>query len=391
MRARILLGFIIIYILAAFGWWLYSLITMSERQYVLETKQLNSESAQKKSETLRLILYHEFSSPTAKNYKHYDTTVAVDIHKLSSYLRNNVAPNFSVSLNETTDSLQKLLTISPLKLSVSTIEKQHQLSIRAYYSEGIFFTLAVIISVVWLFRQLERILNLNRTQNNFLLSVTHELKTPVAAVKLVSETLLKRDLNDALKKRLLNQAVSNTDRLTELIDNMLLLTRIDGKNYTFSDEQINLNEVFVQLADQIMDRENFNGEIEINIPHDFYISGDEISLNLAFSNLLENSVKYAGGAAKIRVNGSRVTKKLFISIADNGPGIPKQYWSRIFEKFYRIGDEQTRNAKGTGLGLYLVKQILCQHKAIISLKQNEPKGIIFNIAFKLPKKNHKIT
>ena len=110
--------------------------------------------------------------------------------------------------------------------------------------------------------------------------------------------------------------------------------------------------------------------------------GEELLLELLISNLIENAVKYSPKASPVQV--SLVTKDdtIKLSISDNGPGITANEKEKVFEKFYRIGSEETRTAKGTGLGLFLCRQIAKDHKAIITLKDNENKGSIFTVTFK---------
>jgi two-component system phosphate regulon sensor histidine kinase PhoR len=101
-----------------------------------------------------------------------------------------------------------------------------------------------------------------------------------------------------------------------------------------------------------------------------------------FSNLFQNAIKYAGSDSTISVAYQRVNGQLIISVSDNGKGMDPGEHKAIFKKFYRIGDENTRESKGTGLGLFLVKQILASHRAAIRAESNKPTGTTFNIIFK---------
>jgi signal transduction histidine kinase len=112
------------------------------------------------------------------------------------------------------------------------------------------------------------------------------------------------------------------------------------------------------------------------------ITGDEISLKLVFSNLFQNAIKYAGADSEISVRYVKNDNGFMISVSDNGKGIEEKEYKSIFKKFYRVGDENIRETKGTGLGLFLVKQILKSHKADISAEANKPRGTTFNITFK---------
>ena len=113
------------------------------------------------------------------------------------------------------------------------------------------------------------------------------------------------------------------------------------------------------------------------------IFGDILSLRLVFSNIFQNTLKYAGVKAQVVISITENNNLLQIKIADNGPGIAQKEKNKIFKKFYRIGDENTRQSQGTGLGLFLVKQILRKHKSNITVEKNSPNGAIFNITFNI--------
>lgn len=115
----------------------------------------------------------------------------------------------------------------------------------------------------------------------------------------------------------------------------------------------------------------------------FNITGDKTLVQMAVNNLLENAVKYTPPGKPVKVSVEEKNGHATLIVADNGPGIPDSEKSKVFNKFYRIGSEETRKAKGTGLGLYLTLKIVKQHKGKITVRDNEPNGAIFEICFPL--------
>jgi signal transduction histidine kinase len=286
-----------------------------------------------------------------------------------------------MSIVDSNGNLYNLLEISIAPEEFKAIHKTFIKKQRAFYSEVIFFTILIISGVVWVFGKLESLLNLNKMQNNFLLSVTHELKTPLTAIKLSSQTLQHRKIDAEIQNTLIQQIVNNSDRLNELLDNVLLATRIDGKSYNYNMSMIDLTELIHKTAELVLSQPNFTGQFIFH-EQERRIFGDEVSLKLVFSNLFQNAIKYAGSNSLISVTYIFEDGQLNVAVSDNGRGIDTKEYKSIFMKFYRVGDENTRENKGTGLGLFLVKQILKSHKANIRAEANTPQGTTFYITFK---------
>jgi hypothetical protein len=144
---------------------------------------------------------------------------------------------------------------------------------------------------------------------------------------------------------------------------------------------IDLTELIHKTADLVLSQPNFTGQFIFH-EQERRIFGDEVSLKLVFSNLFQNAIKYAGSNSLISVTYIYEDGQLNVAVSDNGSGIDTREYKSIFMKFYRVGDENTRENKGTGLGLFLVKQILKSHKANIRAEANTPQGTTFYITFK---------
>lgn len=248
--------------------------------------------------------------------------------------------------------------------------------------EGSVFLLFLLIGIFIMQRTIRKEIQLVRQQRNFLLSITHELKTPVAAIKLCLQTLQKRTgLSAAQREPLQNTAVENTERLHNLIDNVLLATRIESGQHMLQIEQTNLSELTYKVLTSLRNTVAGTVSIDTDIEEGLQGAVDEMAYESILINLLENAVKYASGSP-IRVQLRRVNASTELQVADQGPGIPKQEKGRIFEKFYRMGNEETRTKKGTGLGLYIVKHLADLHGAHIWVSDGPKGGTIFHVRFK---------
>ena len=223
-----------------------------------------------------------------------------------------------------------------------------------------------------------------RQQQNFLLSITHELKSPLAVIQLTLDTFSKRQLTEEQRQMLTKNGLSETERLKKLVEDLLLAARVDG-GYQYSFEPTDL----VALARQCIQiaAPKYKGQIDFEQEMDQATiqHGDPKTLSFMLLNILENAVKYAKDTSQIVVRLLSNTEKnaYCIEVADFGQGIPKLEREQIFDKFYRIGNEDTRQTKGTGLGLFIAKEIVKAHRGNIFVRSNQPQGSVFTIT--LPK------
>lgn len=246
-----------------------------------------------------------------------------------------------------------------------------------YYGEGGTLGLILLIGAAVVYSSLLRRVRLQKQQNNFMLAVTHELKSPIAGMKLSLQTLQRRALTDEQRAQLLHRGIQESDRLDDLANNMLITSQIEGRQYKKAFEDVDLSELAGSSAEVYAQRigERFTARIE----PDCVVLGDRLLLQMALHNLLENAIKYTPKDAIITLTISRREEGICMQVADTGKGIPDSEKRRVFSKFYRIGDEATRRTKGTGLGLYLTAKIVAQHKGRISIKDNAPHGAVFTI------------
>lgn len=248
-----------------------------------------------------------------------------------------------------------------------------------YVGEGITFFLLIVAGAVFVYRAVRRELEISRQQQNFMIAVTHELKTPISVAKLNLETLQKRRLDEQQQQRLLQATLQETNRLNALCNNMLLSSQIEAGGYRLTLEETNFSELVSGCVEDFVNRFPQH-EITAQVKDGLFINGDRLLLQMLVNNLIDNAVKYAPKNLPVIISLSDENDKIILQVKDEGPGIAATEKEKIFTKFYRIGNTATRSAKGTGLGLYLVKKIVKQHNANISVTDNKPTGTIFTVA-----------
>ena len=248
--------------------------------------------------------------------------------------------------------------------------------------EGAVFLFLLFVGAYFIHASIKKEDKLKEQQQNFLMSVTHELKSPLAAIKLSLETIVKRDLDKELQTKLLRNSLKDIERLDDLVENMLLATKIESKNYSFPKEEFDLSELVNKITDRLQVHSCGNEQlIAVNVKPNIKIHGDKFALSSVVTNLVENAVKYSGPCAEVTVHLCQNDGKAVLTVSDKGPGIPDGEKMHIFDKFYRVGDENVRKSKGTGLGVFIVKEVLQNHDADISVKDNTPQGAIFEVTF----------
>ncbi|MEY3398577.1 MAG: hypothetical protein RL220_1171 [Bacteroidota bacterium] len=247
--------------------------------------------------------------------------------------------------------------------------------------EGMVFLSLMALGFWYIHRSIAHELRLARMEKTFLLSVTHELKTPVAAIKLFLSTLKNRNLTETQVKEILENATQEAQRLQNLTENILLATRIDQEENQIHVQETNLSDLVTRQVERW--KKNYPSKFiwETDVSQDIWITGDESLLTSLVGNLLENAVKYGGENKPISTRLFEDEVSIVLRIADSGIGIPDEEKGRVFDKFYRIGNESTRSHKGTGLGLYLVRNIARLHDGAVRIKDNPDGGTIFEIIF----------
>jgi two-component system phosphate regulon sensor histidine kinase PhoR len=248
--------------------------------------------------------------------------------------------------------------------------------------EGMVFVLLLFIGLLLVRRAFKKEIELAQQQRNFLLSVTHELKSPLSSVKLSLQTIQLRNPDAEKKAKLTNNALADIDRLENLVDNILFAAKIERESHGFSDEEVNVSRELNNLCERLS--VNKKG-IYINkkIDDDLIVKADKLGLTSIITNLIDNALKYSENNSEVFVQLSVEGENMRLCVSDHGIGIDDVEKEKIFDKFYRVGSEETRRTKGTGLGLYIVKRFVEIYNGKIQVEDNKPKGVKFIITLPL--------
>jgi two-component system, OmpR family, phosphate regulon sensor histidine kinase PhoR len=243
----------------------------------------------------------------------------------------------------------------------------------------------VLIAGVWVvYRTVRRDIELAQLKSDFVSNVSHEIKTPLALIRMFAETLqLKRVKSEAKKQEYYDTIVQETERLTRLINNILNFSRMEAGKKEYRMEPVDLNTIVRDVVKNYrthLESEGF--EISIRITDDLpVIDADTGALAEALLNVIDNSVKYSRTKKYLNIVTGREGLSVFVEIEDHGIGIDPRQQKKIFEKFYRVSSGLVDSTKGTGLGLALVKHIIDAHKGVITLRSEVGKGSTFRMSF----------
>jgi len=290
-----------------------------------------------------------------------------------------------ISLNNqnrrmTSYKMQDLKGSGDFKIKYSKIQEEKRRKTAQYIGEGITFFLVILAGAIFIFRSVRRQLKQSIQQQNFMIAITHELKTPIAVAQLNLETLQKRKLDEAQQQRLIHNTLQETVRLNTLCNNMLLSSQIEAGGYKLITEELNLSELVENCAQEFVIRFPYKQVIQ-KIQRDVYVIGDKLLLQMAVNNLVDNAIKYSPKSSPVII-GIEEKEDILLTITDEGTGIMDEDKKKVFEKFYRAGNVATKSAKGTGLGLYLTFKIIKAHHGNITISDHFPYGSVFTIHLK---------
>jgi two-component system, OmpR family, sensor histidine kinase CiaH len=292
--------------------------------------------------------------------------------------QNTKMKSFEISnLRSTIDSAATPVLFQKQIQKITTEHKQNK---SKYLGEGSIFFLVILVGAAFVYRSVRRQFFLQQQQQNFMMAVTHELKTPISVAKLNLETLQKYSLDTEKQKKFFRNTLAEIERLDFLTNNILISSQLEGRRYTSSIEELDLSTL---LKDCI---NNFKTRFPERILHeeietDADVKGDALLLQIMINNLLENALKYSAKEYPVSASLKKYRSGIELQVKDEGPGIPHIEKKKIFSKFYRIGNEATRKTQGTGLGLYLCRKIARDHNADISVTDNKPGGSNFTVIF----------
>ncbi len=257
---------------------------------------------------------------------------------------------------------------------VAVLEDETSSRINRLIWEGSFFLLVLLGGLTILTRTIRHDAELRSRQQNFLAAVSHEFKSPLASLRLATETLLLRG-DDPDTQRLGHRMLDDGERLLRMVDNLLETTRVEEGRMELTPEALALRSVAEACVEQFADRARHNDiEIHLDVPEGLRVSADRTTLETVLRNLLDTAVKacIAGQGHTVRLHAEQAGARVEFSVTDDGLGFPPKDAAMIFEKFYRLGDELRRSTPGTGLGLYIVRRLVDLSNARITAESKGP-------------------
>jgi len=268
----------------------------------------------------------------------------------------------------------------------AALQGQPHVDVRfAFYSAGIILALAVTLFcryVVW--QDFRREAQAADRRTEFVARVSHELRTPLTSIRLLAETLTLGRVTDPERQReYLNHITQESERLAALVDNVLSFAKAGAarrEGFTRVELRPLIDSVLAQLK-PILDARGF--EVSIWCVSEPAVQGDREALRQAILNLLTNALKYSGNSQKIEVRLTRDAGGARLEVADWGIGVPPEFRSQIFERFYRA--PHTASGNGAGLGLALVAEVVRTHGGRVDVRDNDPQGAIFSLILPMAK------
>ena len=216
----------------------------------------------------------------------------------------------------------------------------------------------------------------------FTADASHELRSPLTALRAVGEVAL-RDGNDpATLRETISSMLEEAQRLTDLVDALLTLARMDATKADTAREEVNIAALLDEVRDQFEVLANEKRQtIAVTSDDDITVRADRTLLHLALVNLVHNAIQHGPVDSKISITAVRSARKIDISVKDNGPGIPGEYHEKIFERFFRVDKARSRAQGGAGLGLAIAKQAVDRNGGRVVLESNSDRGSVFRIEF----------
>jgi two-component system, OmpR family, sensor histidine kinase VicK len=244
----------------------------------------------------------------------------------------------------------------------------------ALFGAGILM-LFLLLGIIVIFVYYRKQAALNLVHQNFISSVTHELRSPLASLQLYLETLVFRNPEDRLRKEFLGRMQEETERLSALIQNILWVSRVQRFKIDYAFDRVPLSTRLGSYLEEKRKKHGWSGEqLVSDLEPDVWIRCDWENLKIAFDNLVENAIRYSPSGFWLRVSLERSGGGCRLSFQDRGVGIPKAAQKQVFKMFYRAGREMTRTVKGTGLGLYIVKNVITAHGGKVSVRSEGKQG-----------------
>ena len=317
-------------------------------------------------------------------------TILVDAQMVSNLLGREYPDLRFESRPETERAARDAVTMSQLIIDPNALERvvdSRKRRFRMFVAEGSFFLILIIAGAIAIHRSLRRGAEFERRQQNFLAAVTHELKAPLASIRLFTETLSSRQLSEEKRRDCLGKIAQDVERLQELIDDALEAGVFSRRSFHPALELNDLSEHLVSYVEMYRHRAERAGlHLTTEIAPGVKVYTDQVHLRRAVGVVIENAIKYSHPdrpESEIHISLAAQGRDAVITVTDQGMGLDLDDQKRVFERFYRAGDEMTRRVSGSGLGLYLAREIISAHRGRISLCSDGP-GTGTTVEIRLP-------
>ena len=322
MRVKVLIVLVIVYILAAFAWLTFSLLNYANTDYKLKNDILKAGLNACTLQVMQNAKNGNLGADSTETYYLKQLKIDFDSMQLKSFIKQRFSNSYIASIATVGVDKVVQLSINPTKLRQLEEERFQQRNIWLYQS--ILLLVLVASGIYGVYYSIDSIYQLNKRQNNFLLSVTHEFKTPIAAIRLMLQTSKNPKVKEEKKAELIENSIQNTFRLEELAENMLVSMQIENDKYQYALSTVDLSE----MLNQVIDNQSIKGEIAGTIEPGVTLTGDGFIMRMVANNLIENAFKYSDNQP-IEVNLYMQGTKKVLEVKDIGVGIAKEDYKKI--------------------------------------------------------------
>jgi signal transduction histidine kinase len=248
--------------------------------------------------------------------------------------------------------------------------------------EGCFLMLLILAGVYVIFVYWNKQNRLNQMQSNFVASVSHELKSPLASIQLYLETLKYQEVSNEESKDFVETMLSDTSRLSSLIENILQSSKADPKSMELQLEKVDLGKFLSQVVgDHRRQFEEKKCDVKLQLDASPVLTLDKKALQMVFNNLIGNALRYSPVGSDLKIQLHRSGRFWDVDFEDKGIGFEKKDMKKVFKKFYRVQNEDTRNIEGAGLGLFISREIVRNHKGKLKvMSAGRGQGAVFTVS-----------
>ena len=254
--------------------------------------------------------------------------------------------------------------------------------------EGYFLMLLILAGVYVIFVYWNKQNRLNQMQSNFVASVSHELKSPLASIQLYLETLKYQDVSKEDSKDFIETMLSDTARLSGLIENILQSSKADPKSMELQTQKIDLGQFLSEVVnDHKRQFEEKKCEVKLQLEASPVLILDKKALQMVFNNLIGNALRYSPVGSSLKIHLHRTGRFWDIDFMDKGIGFEKKDMKKVFKKFYRVQNKDTQNIVGAGLGLFISHEIVKNHKGRLKvMSPGRGQGSVFTVSLPISRR-----